>query len=119
MGDGRVGVNVGGPHSRLVPVRAAYTDMIREVARTAPSGVFIPSQGQDPVQSIAKRIGPQGLALRWARSTWLAAHVAANTPLAALRTIAGQLSADTLNKLVEEARAGLSPQQAAQLGLGA
>ena len=116
---GRVGVRVRGAHSRLVPVRAAYTDMIKEAARTAPGRVFIASQGQDPVQSIAKRIGPQGLALRRARSTWLAAHVAANTPLAALRTIAGQLSVSTLNELVEQARVGLTDQQAAEQGLGA
>lgn len=117
--NGRVGVDVAGRHSRLVPLRAEYTAMALQAADAVTGSKFITSEGQDPVQTIAKRIGPNGLGLRRARSTWLAAHLAANTPLAALQTVAGQLSVQTLGELIEEARAGLTPHQAAHQALGA
>ncbi len=119
LSDGRVGVDVGGRHSRLVPLRAEYTAMALRAADAVDGSKFIASEGQDPVQTIAKRIGPNGLVLRRARSTWFAAHIAANTPLAALRTVAGSLSVQALGELIEEARAGLTPQEAAQQALGA
>lgn len=117
--DGRVGVDVAGRHSRLVPLRAEYTAMALQAADAVTGSKFIASDGQDPVQTIARRIGPSGLALRRARSTWLAAHIVANTPLAALHTVAGQLSVQTLGELIEQARAGLTPHQAAHQALGA
>lgn len=118
MGDGSIGVNIGGCHSRLVPLRADYTEMALQAAEAIDGDRFIASDGQDPVQTIAKRIGPNGLMLRRARSTWLAAHLDANTPLAALRTVAGGVSAGTLDEIIEETGASLSPLQAAQQALG-
>ena len=59
----------------------------------------------------------RGLSLPRARSTWLTAHLRAETPLLALIEIARPLSAVTLNDLL--ATVAVSPEEAAAKGLRA
>ena len=120
MCGGRLAVRVGGTRSRIVPVRDAYTEMVRDAAQATTGGRFI-SGAACNVHNIASRLGPgdSGLVLRRARSTWLAAHIKAGTPLAALRIIAGPVGAQTLDGLVAHVCAGLSAQDAVLLGLDA
>ena len=71
---------------------------------------------------VTGRIDPgngQGFSLRRARSTWLAAHLLAATPLAVLRTVAGPLSANTLDGLLVYAAASTDEETAVLGALGA
>ena len=112
--------HVRGRHRRLVPIRAAYTAMVREAAATAAGDRFIAGGVRNP-HNVASRLNGEkpGLVLRRARSTWLAAHLVSGTPLAALRIIAGPVGAQTLDSLLAHVGTELSPQDAAMLGLGA
>ena len=120
MPGGGLAVGVGGRNARVVPVRAVYTEMVREAAQATTGGRFISGTACN-VHNIASRLGPgdSGLMLRRARSTWLAAHIKAGTPLAALRIIAGPVGVRNLDGLVAHVGAGLSAQDAATLGLDA
>ena len=118
--DGRIGVCVGGPNPRLVPVRDNYTGIVRRAADASNSGRFVAARSNNAVYSIAERLAPNGsgLSLRRARNTWLAAHLVAGTPLPALRAIAGRISAQTLNAVLEHVCAAMSPQDAGRAGAG-
>ena len=61
----------------------------------------------------------RGLSLRRARNTWLTAHLHAETPLLALREMAGPLDVATLNGLLAASAASISAEQAAIKGLRA
>ena len=63
--------------------------------------------------------GAERLSLRRARSTWLAAHLVAGTPLPALRAIAGRLSAYRLDMLLAALGDSLDAEAAAVQGLRA
>ncbi|MDE2814072.1 MAG: hypothetical protein OXM01_13655 [Gemmatimonadota bacterium] len=123
MPHGRLAVRVAEPHPRLVPVRGDYTDLIRSAsAETGSDELFIPNSGKNAPYTTAQRIEVVGLgtlSLSRARSTWLTAHLAAGTPLAALRVIAGPLSANTLSDLMAAAALMVDPGEAAKRGLGA
>ena len=100
---GRLAVHVRGPYPRLTPIRRDYTTLAREAADGSPTDRFIPTDGRNAVHSVAGQLDPgdgQCLVLRRARSTWLVAHMVAGTPLAALRQVAGPLSANTLDGLL-------------------
>ena len=118
---GRVGVRVGGAKPRLVPVRAAYTDMALRASQAADGDKFITAEGRNAVTSIAGRliVAGEGLSLRRARVTWLAAHVAAGTRLDALHIISGQVGAQTLDSVLDHLAADMSPEDAAIEGLKA
>ena len=120
MRGGRLATRVAGTRSRIVPVRDAYTEMVRDAAQDCGRGRFIAGTARN-VHHVAERLGPgdSGLVLRRARSTWLAAHIRAGTPLAALRIIAGPVGAQTLDGLVAHVGADLSAQDAVVLGLDA
>ena len=104
LGNGRVAVQVNGKNARLVPIRAAYTELLlRAVDLAEPQERFVRAVHANSVTNAAKRVGVHGdghLRLRRARATWLTAHLMAPTPLAALRVIAGPLSANTLDFLL-------------------
>lgn len=125
--DGRVVVSVRGPQPRMVPIRAGYTDMAREAVAASDGTSFFRGKADTAAAKIAARLPDnpratgdgEALSLRRARSTWLAAHLAANTPLAALRVIAGSVSTRTLDTLMEYVRAGIDPEDALELGMGA
>ena len=118
---GRIAVRVRGRNPRLVPLRGAYTTMALSAALACSGDRFITAVGRNAVHSIAERLAPAGagLSLRRARNTWLAAHLQAATPLAALRVLAGPLSAQTLNAVLEHTQKAVSSEEAVNLGLGA
>ena len=123
LGNGRVAVQVNGTNARLVPIRAAYTELLlRAVDLSAPQERFVRAVSANSVTRAAERVGVHGdghLRLRRSRTTWLTAHLMAPTPLAALRVIAGPLSANTLDYLVAAAVDSLTPDAAALDGLRA
>lgn len=118
---GRVGVRVGGDNPRLVPVRAPYTDLALRASQAADGDKFITAKGRNAVTSVAERltVAGEGLSLRRARVTWLAAHVTAGTNLAALHVISGRAGAQTLDSVLAHVAAGMSPEEAAVEGLKA
>lgn len=121
--DGRIEVQVSGPHPRRVPIRGDYTDLARRATALAkPNERLIPGCAKNTPYTAAKRINVKGLGTlspSRARSTWLTAHLLAGTPLPALRYIAGPLSANTLTDLMEAAAAAMDPDEAVEGGLGA
>ena len=122
MGDGRLGIRAGGLKPRLVPVRRDYTDLARQVLEAAGGQPFMAATGRNAAHHAAKRLAPAGSEglLYWrARSTWLAAHLRAETPLRALCRIAGGLSARTLQTLLDTFSAELDDETAARRGLDA
>ena len=101
---GSLAVEVRGRYPRLTPIRRDYTTLAREAADGSPTDRFLPTDGRNVVHSVAGRLDPgdgQSLAMRRARSTWLVAHMTAGTPLAVLRQVAGPLSANTLDGLLD------------------
>ena len=118
---GRVGVQIGGDKPRLVPVRAAYTDLALRASQAADGDRFITGKGRNAVTSVTGRltVAGEGLSLRRARVSWLAAHVTAGTNLAALHIISGRAGAQTLDSVLAHVAADMSPQDAAIEGLKA
>ena len=123
LGDGRLAVWVVRKNEyHLVPVRVAYTTLLRETLEQVGRGRFIHQKYCNAVPNIAQRIVFEGLgylSLSRARSTWITAHLLAGTPLAALRYIAGPLAGNTLAGLMDAASKGLTPEEAALQGLRA
>ena len=118
---GRVGVQVGGDNPRLVPIRVPYSDLALRASRAADGGRFIAAKGRNAVSSVAGRliVAGEGLSLRRARVTWLAAHLAAGTNLAALHIISGRVGAQTLDSVLAHVAADMSAEEAAIEGLKA
>ena len=81
-----------------------------------------PAEGRNAAHHAAKRLAPtggEGLSYWRARSTWLAAHLRAETPLRALWRIAGGLSARTLQSLLDTLAEEIDDDTAARQGLDA
>ncbi len=118
---GRIAIRVRGRNPRLVPLRTIYTEMALSAADATGGDRFITAAGRNAVHSIAERLAPAGagLSLRRARNSWLAAHLKAATPLAALSVLAGPVSAQTFNAVLDHVRTAMSPQDAVSLGMGA
>lgn len=120
--DGRLMVRVRGTHRRLVPIRSTYTDLTRTAVGLCPADRFVTGDHRNAVHIIAQRLDPgdgQGFSLRRARSTWLAAHLNAGTPLSVLRGVAGPLSANTLDGLLGYTTNNLDEMTAVMGALGA
>ena len=123
--DGRIVVDVRGDWSRRVPVRAAYSDLVRQAVEAADGAKFLRGYGRSAATGVAENLlenrrvtgRRNGLALRRARNTWLAAHLRASTPVAALRILAGQLSAKLLDGLLDHICADMDPEEAVELGV--
>ena len=128
LGGGRLAIRVRGRNPRLVPVRGCCTDLVRqaiELVQQRPPGSsrrFVlatdPNAGGRLANTVTIGRG-RNFSLRRARSTWLTAHLRAETPLAALKVIAGPLSAVTLNDLLSASGDTMSAEDAATKGLGA
>ena len=119
---GRLIVRTKGLKARLVPIRLAHTDLVREALDHAHTGRFIKTTGRNSVYRISSALDTgdgKGLSLRRARSTWLLAHLVAGTSLPALRWLAGSLSANTLAELLPEAADLLDNETAVTEGLRA
>ena len=123
---GRLAVQVRGRDARLAPIRACWTDAVRQAVqfvaeRPGTSTRFFVSQDRNAAARAANSvsIGHTNLSLRRARATWLTAHIVAETPLLVLRKIAGPLSAATLDDLLAAADVSITPEQAVIKGLRA
>ena len=118
---GRVSMRVGGDNPRLVPIRVPYTDLALRASRAADGDRFIAAEGRNAVTSVAGRliVAGEGLSLRRARVTWLAAHVTAGTNLAALHVISGRAGTQTLDSVLVHVAADMSAEEAAIEGLKA
>jgi hypothetical protein len=114
----RLAIRVRGPNSRLVPIRKDYTGLATAAADASTIDRFIPTNGRNIISATAARLNPS-LSLRRARSTWLAAHMAANTPLAVLRQVAGPLSLNTLDGLLDHTVTSMKEETAVLGALGA
>ena len=128
IANGRLAVQVRGRNPRLVPIRACCTDLVREavnlVEQRPPqaSRRFVLASHRNAGAHLANKVTigrGRGLSLPRARSTWLTAHLQAETPLLALNEIARPVSAVTLNDLLAAAASSLSAEQAAARGLRA
>ena len=126
VGGDRLAVQVRGRDARLVPIRACWTDVVRQAVRLVgerpgTSSRFFVSQDRNAAARAANSvsIGHTNLSLRRARATWLTAHLVAETPLPGLRRIAGPLSAATLDDLLAATGHTISPEQAVIKGLRA
>ena len=118
----RLIVRTKGSKARLVPIRHAHTEVVREALDHAHNGRFIKTTGRNSVYQISSLLDSGdggGLSLRRARSTWLQAHLVAGTSLAALRWLAGPISATTLAALLPEAASLLDNETAVAEGLRA
>lgn len=120
LGDNRLGIQVRGKHSRVVPIRADYTPLLAEAMELVGDGRFVTATHRTAVYMLCRQVGfdGKGLSVRRARSTWLVAHLHAATPLSVLRRIAGPLSGDTLTALMASSAADLDAVDAASRGLG-
>ena len=122
LGGGRVGMWVAGRNARLVPLRTGFDALALQAGRAVGGGRFVAEASRNAVHKTAARIVVEGVgsfSFRRGRSSWLAAHLVAGTPLAALRVIAGPLSMRTLDNLVESSCEGLDSEAAALQGLRA
>ena len=73
----------------MVPIRRAYTELVREALEHSQNGRFIQTTGQNIVYWIGSGLDigdGEGLSLRRARSTWLHAHLLAGTSSAGVAT---------------------------------
>ncbi|MXY09252.1 MAG: hypothetical protein F4Z00_12390 [Acidimicrobiaceae bacterium] len=107
IGDDRLAVRVRGRDSRIVPIRACWTDTAHQAVRLVseranPCPRFVIPKDRNAAARATNRvsIGDTALSLRRARATWLTAHLVAGTPLPVLRAVAGPLSAATLDDLL-------------------
>ena len=119
-------IGVRGRNPRLVPVRRAWTVTVADAVDAAGSvgGVesrFVTARGRNAVHGLVQRLAPVGgeaLSLSRARSTFLAAHLTACTPLPVLRMFAGPVSMNTLDELAGVAGGRLDPVAVCLRGLG-
>lgn len=122
LGGGRLAVKVKGRNPRLVPIRRPYTELANQAVEAAQGERFVSQQGRNAVHRVAEGLaaaGGDGLSLRRGRSTFLAAHLNAGTSLAALRVLAGPVSANTLTDLLSVAADGIDAATAVRQGLEA
>ena len=129
LDDGGLAARVRGHHNpRLVRIRGSCTGIVRQavsiVERRPPheSRRFILASHRCIASQLANKVSigrGRGLSLRRARNTWLTAHLHAETPLLALREMAGPLDVATLNGLLAASAAGISAEEAAIKGLRA
>ena len=119
--DGRWEIRVRGSRPRRVPIRRGYDALAAELAAMGDESRFIASDKPGAVNQTAQRIrvGDEALSLTRARNTFLTAHIAAETPFAALRVIAGGVSSDTLDRLLEHVAERVDPADAVEQALGA
>ena len=118
VGDGRLAVRIRGNNPRLAPIRTDYTDLARAATAASATDRFLPTNSHNVIHQTSRRLRP-ALSLRRARSTWLVAHLLAGTSLAVLHKIAGPLSTNTLDGLLDHTTDSLDDETAAMGALGA
>ena len=121
-GGDRLVVNVKGKNPRVVPIREPYTELTRRLLEDARGGPFFNATYTNRVYCAAARIPTRDgdhLRLRRARTTWLRAQIQADVRLDRLRVIAGPLSANTLDDLINMCADQVDPADAVLEGLKA
>ena len=128
--DGRLAVHVRGDNARLVPIRKPYTEAARKAIRLVderPEGFsrkFITANGRCAAPRVTTTLTAgaddteEHFSLRRARATWLAAHLAAETPPHVIKKLAGPVGELTLTRLLETLDP-LTPEEAVAKGLRA
>ncbi|WP_419946538.1 hypothetical protein [Candidatus Poriferisodalis sp.] len=119
--DGRWEICVRGTKARRVPIRRDYFPLAAELASAESETPYIASDKSGAVHQIVQRIriGDESLSLTRARNTFLAAHLRAETPPAALVVIAGGVSYATLDRLLPHVADRVDPDDAVERALGA
>ena len=100
---GRIAIRVAGTRSRIALVRDQYTSLAREASELCDGEHFFTDKHCRTPSEIAALINVQRLgtlSLRRARSTFVCAHLAASTPLGALRKLIGPITDDYLTQLL-------------------
>lgn len=119
--DGRWEIRVRGTKARRVPVRRDCLPLVAELAAIDDRSRFIASDKPGAVNLIVHRmrVGDESLSLTRARNTFLAAHLRAGTPPAALWVVAGGVSYATLDRLLPHVADHVDPDDAVERALGA
>ena len=119
--DGRWEIRVRGTRARRVPIRRGYLPLAADLAAAECDTRYVASDKSGAVHQIVQRIrvGDEGLSLTRARNTFLAAHLRAGTPPAALVVIAGGVSYATLDRLLPHVADRVDPDDAVERALGA
>lgn len=118
---GRLGITVHRDGPRVVPVRAAYTDLVREASELCGPNRFFDSDNLNAASNVATRLAVEGLGrldLHRARATFVCAHIRAGTPLDVLSEIAGPITGSYLQQMLGHCAAPADPVDAANRGLG-
>lgn len=119
---GRLGIKVLRDRQRIIPVRAAYTDLVREASTRCGRDRFFESDNPASVSNVATRLTVQGLGrldLHRARATFVCAHISAGTPLVDLNEIAGPITGSYLQQMLGHCADPADPLDAANRGLAA
>lgn len=118
--DGRWEIFVRGDQPRRVPIRRDYLPLVAELVALEDRSRFVASDKPGAAGQIAERIaiGDEHLSLTRARNTFLAAHLAAGTPHAALWVVAGGVAYSTLDRLLPYVAERLGPDAAVEQALG-
>ncbi len=118
--DGRWEIHVRGDQPRRVPIRRGYLPLVAELVAMEDQSRFISSDKPGAVNQTVQRIrvGDESLSLTKARNTFLAAHLEAGTPPAALSVIAGSVSYGTMDRLLPHVADRLDPADAVEQALG-
>jgi hypothetical protein len=110
MGDSTVGVRVGEPSPRLVPVLANWEDEILELVANAGDEFLVGglSSSRNRASSLTERLvvppGHPRLSAARLRSTWLLWHLEAGTRMPELAAAAGLKGVTVLSDLLELVR---------------
>ena len=121
LGGGRLGITVHRDRQRVVPVRAAYTDLALEASELC-GDRFFDSDNPAAASNVATRLAVQGLGrleLHRARATFVCAHIRAGTPLDVLNEIAGPITGSYLQQMLSHCADPADPVDAANRGLAA
>ena len=118
--DGRWEIFVSGDLPRRVPIRRDYLPLVAQLVAPEDRSRFVASEKSGAAGQIAERIevGDEHLSLTRARNTFLAAHLGAGTPLAALWVVAGGVAYSTLDRLLPYVAERLEPDAAVEQALG-
>ena len=122
VGAGRLKVHVAGANPRWVPIRADYTELVRDAVRETSGQRFMSSSVYGSAANLAKQLHVEGLgslSLRRARVTWIAAQLRADVSLRSLRRFCGPVHKDTLDALLRQAAEEMDDDEAVLKGLGA
>ena len=118
--DGRWEIVVRGDRPRRVPIRRACLPLVEGLVAMEDRRRFVASDKISAASQVAQRIrvGNESLSLTKSRNTFLAAHLEAGTPPAALSVVAGGVAYGTLDRLLPYVAERLDIRDAVEQALG-